>query len=117
MAALIYVNFFSHHWLPDARWALAGLLALATAGTCVGYTVQAIRRRMPLLVSFALIGFFLWVAENMATYFGGWRYPYQLHGWRPVGLDKLGAWYLLISVTFVLAAIGRTRPTDPAPKS
>ncbi|MED7950051.1 DUF817 domain-containing protein [Streptomyces sp. BE303] len=117
VATLIYVNFFSHHWLPDARWVLTGLLALATAGTYVRYTVQTTRRRMPLLLSFTLIGFFLWVAENMATYFGAWRYPYQLHGWQPVGLDKLGAWSLLISVTFVLAAIGRTRPTDPAPKS
>lgn len=119
-AALIYVNFFSHHWLPDARWVLAGLLLVANAGTWVCFTVQGVRRRMPLVLSFALIGFFLWLAENAATYVGAWRYPYQLHGWQPVGPDKFGAWSLLISVTFVLAATGRSRTprrTDHYPSS
>lgn len=59
-----------------------------------------------------LIGFFLWVAENLATLVGAWRYPYQEHGWEPVGPAKFGAWALLISVTFVLAAVGRR--TDSA---
>ncbi|SDO78032.1 Uncharacterized membrane protein YoaT, DUF817 family [Streptomyces sp. cf386] len=109
VAAAIYVNFFSHHWLPDMRWLLAGLLLAVTAGTSVRYTVRGVRRRMPLALSFVLIGFFLWVAENLATYLGAWRYPYQLHGWEPVGVEKFGAWSLLISVTFVLAAVTRQR--------
>ncbi|WP_405867024.1 DUF817 domain-containing protein [Streptomyces sp. NBC_00005] len=108
VAAAVYVNFFSHHWLPDVRWLLAGLLLAVTAGTSVRYTVRGVRRRMPLALSFVLIGFFLWVAENLATYVGAWRYPYQLHGWQPVGVDKFGAWSLLISITFVLAAVGRS---------
>jgi uncharacterized membrane protein YoaT (DUF817 family) len=58
-------------------------------------------------LSFVLIGFFLWVAENLATYVGAWRYPYQLHGWQPVSLEKFGAWSLLISITVVLVAAGR----------
>ncbi|MFJ4280539.1 DUF817 domain-containing protein [Streptomyces massasporeus] len=107
VAAAIYVNFFSHHWLPDARWVLAGLLAAVTLGTSVRFTVRGVRRRMPLALSFVLIGFFLWVAENLATLVGAWRYPYQQHGWEPVGVEKFGAWALLISVTFVLAAVGR----------
>ncbi|GAP45772.1 DUF817 domain-containing protein [Streptomyces azureus] len=107
VAAAIYVNFFSHHWLPDARWVLAGLLLAVTAGTSVRFTVWGVRRRMPLALSFVLIGFFLWVAENLATFVGAWRYPYQEHGWEPVGVQKFGAWALLISVTFVLAAVGR----------
>jgi uncharacterized membrane protein YoaT (DUF817 family) len=111
VAAAIYVNFFSHHWLPDARWLLAGLLIAVTAGTSVRYTVRGVRRRMPLALSFVLIGFFLWVSENLATYLGAWRYPYQQDGWQPVGPDKFGAWALLISVTFVLAAVGRSRPS------
>jgi uncharacterized membrane protein YoaT (DUF817 family) len=107
VAAAVYVNFFSHHWLPDARWVLAGLLLAVTAGTSVRFTVWGVRRRMPLALSFVLIGFFLWVAENLATLVGAWRYPYQEHGWEPVGVAKFGAWALLISVTFVLAAVGR----------
>ena len=107
VAAAIYVNFFSHHWLPDVRWVLAGLLVAVTMGTSVRFTVRGTRRQMPLSVSFVLIGFFLWVAENLATLVGAWRYPYQEHGWEPVGVAKFGAWALLISVTFVLAAVGR----------
>jgi uncharacterized membrane protein YoaT (DUF817 family) len=116
VAVAIYVNFFSHHWLPDARWLLAGLLLTVTAGTVVRFRVRGTRRSMPLALSFVLIGFFLWVAENLATYVGAWRYPHQLHGWQPVGVEKIGAWSLLISITFVLAAVARSRwPAQSAP--
>ncbi|MGK5632126.1 DUF817 domain-containing protein [Streptomyces sp. URMC 123] len=115
VAAAIYVNFFSHHWLPDARWPLAALLLAVTAGTWVRFTLGSARLRMPLALSFALIGFFLWLAENLATYLGAWRYPYQLHGWQPVSVDKFGAWALLISVTVVLvAAVHHRRTGGPA---
>jgi uncharacterized membrane protein YoaT (DUF817 family) len=107
VAAAIYVNFFSHHWLPDVRWLLAAALLAATAGTRVTFTVGPTRRSMPLALGFALIGFFLWLAENIATYLGAWRYPYQLHGWEPVSWEKIGAWALLISVTFVLVEWAR----------
>ncbi|MFF6914048.1 DUF817 family protein [Streptomyces sp. NPDC012466] len=112
VAAAVYVNFFSHHWLPDVRWVLAGLLVAVTLGTRVRFTVRGVRRRMPLALSFVLIGFFLWVAENLATLVGAWRYPYQQHGWEPVGVEKFGAWALLISVTFVLAAMGRCTDSE-----
>ncbi|MGW5779634.1 DUF817 domain-containing protein [Streptomyces sp. NPDC003863] len=102
LAAAVYVNFLSHHWLPDARWALAALLLAATAGTWVRFRVGESDLRMPLALSFVLIGFFLWVAENAATYVGAWSYPDQLDGWRPVSLAKFGAWALLITVMFVL---------------
>ncbi|MEU9863573.1 DUF817 domain-containing protein [Streptomyces sp. NPDC047971] len=109
LAAAVYVNFFTHHWLPDIRILLAVLLLAAMAGTWVHFTVGRSRYRLPLALAFALIGFFLWVAENAATYVGAWSYPHQLDGWQPVPLDKFGAWALLISVTFVLVA--RTRGT------
>ncbi|WP_448317812.1 DUF817 domain-containing protein [Streptomyces sp. CO7] len=102
VAAAVYLNFFTHHWIPDLRWPLALAMAAATAGTWVGFRVGADRYRMPLAVSFVLIGFFLWVAENAATYAGAWSYPQQLAGWQSVPLTKFGAWSLLISVTFVL---------------
>lgn len=102
LAAAVYVNFFTHHWLPDARWLLAAGLVAVTAGTWVSFAVGERRYRMPLALSFVLIGFFLWIAENAATYVGAWTYPHQLDGWQPVALSKSGAWALLISVTFVL---------------
>lgn len=67
---------------------------------------------MPLALTFVLIGFFLWIAENAATYAGAWSCPDQLDGWQPVSPAKFGAWALLISVTFVLAAAGRWRAAD-----
>ncbi|QKV96930.1 DUF817 domain-containing protein [Streptomyces sp. NA02950] len=102
VATAVYLNFFTHHWLPDARWLLAAAMLAVTARASVGFTVGVRRYRMPLALSFVLIGFFLWVAENAATYAGAWSYPHQLGGWQPVALGKFGAWALLISVTFVL---------------
>ena len=32
---------------------------------------------MPLVLSFVLIGFFIWIAENIATFFSAWEYPNQ----------------------------------------
>ncbi|MFG2111731.1 DUF817 domain-containing protein [Streptomyces sp. NPDC048718] len=118
VAAAVYANFFTHHWLPDVRWPLAALLAAVTARTWVRFTVRGVRHRMPLALSFVLIGFFLWLAENLATYVGAWRYPYQTHGWQPVGVEKFGAWALLISVTVVLAAAAFSgRRTAPAARA
>ena len=114
LAGAVYLNFFSHHWLPDLRWALAVLLLCATAGTFVRYRVGVHSYRMPLALSFVLIGFFLWVAENIATYAGAWSYPDQLGGWQPVSVAKFGAWALLITVTFVLAAGQRRQTPRPA---
>ncbi|TDV55022.1 DUF817 domain-containing protein [Actinophytocola oryzae] len=109
VAFAVYVNLITHHWLPDLRWPLAGLLVAVTWGTTVHFTVGAHRYRMPLAVSFALIGFFLWLAENIATFFGAWRYPHQLEAWRLVDPAKFGAWAMLVSLTFVLVAAFRAR--------
>ncbi|GGW41870.1 DUF817 domain-containing protein [Streptomyces xantholiticus] len=111
LAGAVYLNFFTHHWLPDARWILAALLLCATAGTRVRFRVGEQDHRMPLALSFVLIGFFLWIAENISTYAGAWTYPDQLAGWQPVSVAKFGAWALLITVTFVLVA--RSRPPRP----
>ncbi|MET9346086.1 DUF817 domain-containing protein [Streptomyces termitum] len=122
LAGAVYLNFLSHHWLPDARWALAGLLLLATAGTRVRFRVGPDDLWMPLALSFVLIGFFLWVAENAATYVGAWSYPHQLDGWQPVSLTKFAAWALLVTVTFTVAAArahagtgDRPEAADPGP--
>jgi uncharacterized membrane protein YoaT (DUF817 family) len=109
VAGAIYVNLITHYWLPDLRWPLAGALIAVTWGATVHFTVGERRYRMPLALSFALIGFFLWVAENIATFFGAWRYPHQLEAWRLVDPAKFGAWAMLVSLTFVLVAACRPR--------
>lgn len=99
------------------RWPLAALLVAVTAGARVNYTARERRYWMPMPLGFVLVGFFLWLAENIATYLGAWRYPYQEDGWEPVSLQKFGAWALLCSVLSVLGAAvhheRRVRPTRP----
>lgn len=100
----IYVNFFTHHFIGDFRWLLTGLLIVIFWRTRIWFTPWRLRLWLPLPAAFALIGFFVWVAENVATYFGAWTYPDQHHGWRVVGVEKISAWGLLVVITFVIVA-------------
>lgn len=81
--------------------------------TLVLFTVTDRVRRMPLLLSFCLIGFFVWVAENIATYFGAWVYPHQRHGWAMVLGGKIGSWTLLIIISFIIVAALKERFPTP----
>lgn len=104
VAVLLYLNFFAHHWLPDLRVPLA-LVGLVVLRRClVHFTVGDQRLRMPLALAFVLIGFFLWVAENAATFLGAWTYPSQEEVWQAVHASKLGAWALLVTMSFVIVA-------------
>jgi uncharacterized membrane protein YoaT (DUF817 family) len=104
VAVLVYVNFFTHHWIVDLRLpiALVGLVVLRRAW--VHFTVGTTTYRMPLALSFLLIGLFLWVAENAATFLGAWKYPGQLEVWEAVHAAKIGSWALLVTMSFVLVA-------------
>ena len=53
-------------------------------------------------VSFVLIAFFVWVAENISTFFKAWQYPDQSEGWAVVDLQKITSWSLLVIISFVL---------------
>jgi len=108
LAAAVYANFLTHHLLPDVRAVLALLLVLATWRTWVHYTVGRSRYRMPLALSFVLIGFFLWLAENISTVFRAYEYPDQADGWSMVHVGKFGSWALLVVVSFVLVANWKT---------
>lgn len=108
LAGLVYANFITHHVIADLRLVLALLLLAATWGTWVHFTVGQSRHRMPLALSFVLIGFFLWLAENVSTIFEAYRYPNQADGWTMVHVGKLGSWALLVVVSFVLVANWKT---------
>jgi uncharacterized membrane protein YoaT (DUF817 family) len=111
LAAAIYVNFFTHHWLPDVRLLLFALLGLLFWRTRVCFTVWRAERWMPLLLGWLLVALFIWFAENIATWARAWTYPHQTGEWRPVPLAKLGAWYLLMYISFTLvASLHRARP-------
>lgn len=115
LAVLAYANFFTHHYLPDIRWGLFAFSALIFARTSVVYRPDVRDRRMPLLVAALLTAFFIWVAENLGTYASAWVYPDQADGWTPVSLAKMGSWYLLIMLSFVLVTL--VHPPRPAERS
>jgi len=100
----IYLNFFSHHFIPDLRWVLAAGVVVVFFRTRVLFTATSRRRSMPLVLSFVLIGFFVWIAENLSTYLGAWTYPGQAGGWEVVSLAKISSWCLLVIVSFVIVA-------------
>lgn len=104
LALGIYANFFTHHWLPDMRWWLVAAVVAAFARTRVHFTVTTKERAMPLALSFVLIGFFVWVAENVSTFLGAWVYPDQQAGWAIVSTGKISSWALLVILTFVIVA-------------
>ncbi|MCU0884147.1 MAG: DUF817 domain-containing protein, partial [Beijerinckiaceae bacterium] len=113
LAVAIYVNFFSHHYTWDVRYALFAATFLVFWRTRIYFTVDVTARWMPLLLAAFLTSVFLWIAENIGTMTGTWLYPNQRGaGWRPVTLHKMGAWYLLLVISFVLVTLVH-RPDRP----
>lgn len=132
LAVAIYVNFFAHHWLPDARWLLFAA-TLAVYGRCrVWFRLTRIHRMSLVLAAF-LSSLFLWTAENVGTRTGTWLYAGQAEA-DPVSFAKIGSWYLLLYVSFVTVTIAaphavrgaapglspddraRPAPTEPRPR-
>lgn len=102
LAVLIYVNFFTHHYMWDFRIILFGGLILLYWRTTVSYKLIDKRHKMPLLVGFGLIAIVIWLAENVGTYTRTWLYPDQQAGWHMVSLDKVGSWLLLMVISFIM---------------
>lgn len=104
LASAIYVNFFTHHYLPDARWILLAAIAVIFGPCMMHFRVFRRHFRMPLVLSFLLVSLFIWIAENIATWSNAWLYPSQVNGWHLVSLDKLVSWFLLMIISVVLVA-------------
>lgn len=104
MALLIYANFFTHHFIGDYRWYVAACALGLYARASVTFRPYDRERRMPLLLAFVLIGFFIWLAENIGTFFSLWRYPNQLGAWSAVHWGKWSSWSLLVIMTFTIVA-------------
>ena len=109
VAGLVYLNFFTSHVMVDLRLPLALVLLFVTRRAWAHFTVGRRRHAMPLALSFVLIGFFLWVAENAATLLRAWQYPSQESVWTLVHAAKLGSWSLLVVVSIVLVAAVKSR--------
>ena len=115
VGAAAYVNFFTHHFLPDIRVLLFAAVGLLFVRTWIFYRIDREYRSMPLLLGLALVSLFIWYAENIGTYARAWVYPHQVRGWAPVGPAKLGAWALLMLISYAMvAAVNGVRGVIPA---
>ena len=105
LAFLIYINFFSHHYIVDLRYGLFGFALLVFGRASVTFRIHHYRLWMPLPIGLMLVAFFLWVAENIGTLGGAWLYPHQMFTWSMVPLAKMGSWLLLMIISFVLVTL------------
>ncbi|MEQ6377485.1 DUF817 domain-containing protein [Bacillaceae bacterium S4-13-56] len=86
------------------KWPPFPLVGIVFWKSRVNYEIGGTRYRMPIVFSFVLIGFFIWIAENIATYFGAWEYPNQTEAWSLVHIGKISSWLLLVIVSFLIVA-------------
>lgn len=104
LGGAIYFNFFTHHFIPDFRWWLTALVFVVFRKTWIIYRVRAASYRMPLTLAFVIVGFFIWAAENIATFLGAWTYPDQHEAWRMVSFSKISSWFLLVIISVIIVA-------------
>jgi uncharacterized membrane protein YoaT (DUF817 family) len=119
LAIAIYINFFSHHYMPDARNILFAVTVLLYGTSVVWFRPDQAHRPLPLVIGLLLVAGFIWFAENIATFARAWTYPGQEVSWHLVSLAKLGSWYLLMIISFVLVAAVqyRRKPRPQTPES
>ncbi len=109
LSILIYANFFTHHYIQDFRLFLFIAIFILFFKTTVYFKVTTKNRNMPMLLAFFLIAFFIWVAENVGTFSQTWIYPNQREVWSLVSLQKLGSWYLLMIISFVMVLCSKSK--------
>lgn len=121
LAVLVYVNFFSHHYTIDIRYALFAATILLYGRTKIWFRVRRRWMWMPLPFAALLSSFFLWFAENIGTATGTWLYTGQ-STFEMVRFAKMSAWYLLLYVSFATVTLmvqvtpkvgARKRPLAP----
>lgn len=115
LAVLAYINFFTHHYTIDIRLGLFAFSVFIFWRGWFVFTPDRTPRRMPMLMGLLLVALFIWFAENLGTFAAAWVYPSQRDGWHMVPIDKLGAWYLLMLLSFVLVSlVHKPEPTTKA---
>lgn len=99
LAVAIYINFFSHHFIPDMRYVLFAATVVLFWRTRVYFTPLGRRIWMPLVLAALLSSGFLFVAENIGTLTGTWLYNGAAR-FSFASIAKMGSWYLLLYVSF-----------------
>lgn len=104
LGVVIYLNFFTNHFMPDLRIILIPLVFVIFGNTKVNFVVLKKVRSMYVSISFILIAFFIWIAENISTFLGAWKYPNQIHAWTVVSTNMITSWFLLVIISFIIVA-------------
>lgn len=104
LGVAIYVNFFTHHFVWDARYVLMAATVLLFLRTVIRYRIGETTYVMPLTLAAALSAVFLYVAENVGTLTGTWVYGGQ-SDWHAAPIAKFGSWYLLLYVSYAQVAV------------
>jgi uncharacterized membrane protein YoaT (DUF817 family) len=112
---LIYSNFFTHHFIYDFRWILTLLMLVTFYKSLVHFKINGVEYKISLVLSFVLIGFFIWIAENIATFFKAWQYPNQELAWSMVDIGKISSWFLLVIISFIIVALQKNREIKKTP--
>lgn len=105
LALVIYINFFTHHFIIDLRYIIFIWVLLLFWKTKIYFKPNKKYYSMNLVIWFLLVAFVIWIAENIATYMNIWIYPNQIHGWHMVWWEKVTAWLLLMIISFVLVSL------------
>lgn len=105
LAILIYLNFFTHHFIYDIRYLLFAYTVIIFFKTRVRFKVYEKERTIPFLMTAFLTALFVWIAENVGTFTQIWLYPSQLENWHAVSFSKMGSWLLLLILSFALVTI------------
>ena len=113
LGVAIYINFFTHHYFWDFRYGLFALTTLLFVRTWIYFSVRKNRYKMPIILALFLGSFFIWIAENVATFGNVWVYPNQRNGWELVPIEKMGSWFLLMILSGVLLTLVQKPQSEP----
>ena len=104
LGTFIYINFFTDHFIYDMRYVIGLLVLYFFRRATVIFHIDGKARCMPVVLSFLLIGFFIWIGENAATLLGAWKYAYQHSNWTMVNYQKISSWAFLVIVSYIIVA-------------
>lgn len=104
VSIMVYANFFTQHYIGDYRLYIAACAAGMYARSTVVFRPMDRDRKMPLVLSFGLIGFVIWLAENTFTFFSLRRYLNPIATWSTVFIGKWSSWSLIVLIVFILVA-------------
>jgi uncharacterized membrane protein YoaT (DUF817 family) len=111
----IYINFFTHHYMYDARYVLIAWSVYLFRTTYIHWHTANANYRTHALLPGIAFGVLIWVAENLGTFGHAWIYPHQATAWTLVHPEKIISWYLLSMISFSLVLMIRSRTVDQHP--